>query len=309
MPRGSSSRSKTTTTSSTSTSGSSSGAYYAVQRGRKTGVFTTWAACEAQVKGFSGPVFKKFTSHAEAAAFASGSGVSASTSRSSGTSSSSSSRSTPYSRPTPSTSKLSSSSSADPPVHYAVSAWTFDPTDLVQPTTARRTTATISGAEYAASAFPSAGNGGKGPTVVYTDGSCMGNGQRGGRAGIGAYFGPGDSRNISRPLRLLSRNDEPSNQKAEIQAVTEALKLVPVHEDVVIKTDSQYVVKAWSSWMHSWRRNDYAGVSNVEYFKDLDEQLNRRTGTLRIEYIKAHAGLPGNEAADELAKGGARQYS
>ena len=39
---------------------------YAVAKGRKTGVFKTWAECEAQVKGFAGPVFKGFLSEEEA---------------------------------------------------------------------------------------------------------------------------------------------------------------------------------------------------------------------------------------------------
>ncbi len=48
--------------------------YYAVQRGKKPGVYNTWADCQAQVKGFSGAVFKKFASKAEAEAFAGASG-------------------------------------------------------------------------------------------------------------------------------------------------------------------------------------------------------------------------------------------
>lgn len=39
---------------------------YAVAKGRETGIFKTWAECEAQVKGFAGPVFKGFLSEEEA---------------------------------------------------------------------------------------------------------------------------------------------------------------------------------------------------------------------------------------------------
>lgn len=46
--------------------------YYAVQKGRKTGVFMSWAECQEQTKGFSGAVFKSFTSKAEAEAFVQG---------------------------------------------------------------------------------------------------------------------------------------------------------------------------------------------------------------------------------------------
>lgn len=40
--------------------------YYVVWKGRKTGIFTTWAECEKQVKGFVGAQFKAFESEAEA---------------------------------------------------------------------------------------------------------------------------------------------------------------------------------------------------------------------------------------------------
>ena len=46
---------------------------YAVKKGRKTGVFKTWAECEAQTKGFPGPVFKGFMSEEEANAWLSSS--------------------------------------------------------------------------------------------------------------------------------------------------------------------------------------------------------------------------------------------
>ena len=43
--------------------------YYAVRKGRKTGVFLTWAECQKQVTGFSGAEFKSFPTMEEARAF------------------------------------------------------------------------------------------------------------------------------------------------------------------------------------------------------------------------------------------------
>lgn len=40
--------------------------YYAVKKGRKTGIFTTWAECQEQINGFSGAVYKSFPSEQEA---------------------------------------------------------------------------------------------------------------------------------------------------------------------------------------------------------------------------------------------------
>ncbi len=43
--------------------------YYAVQKGRHRGIFETWAACEKEVKGVGGAIYKSFSSKAEAEAF------------------------------------------------------------------------------------------------------------------------------------------------------------------------------------------------------------------------------------------------
>lgn len=46
--------------------------YYAVKKGRKTGIFSTWPEAQAQVKGFSGALYKSFTTKEEATAFIEG---------------------------------------------------------------------------------------------------------------------------------------------------------------------------------------------------------------------------------------------
>lgn len=46
--------------------------FYAVKRGRKTGLFTVWAECAAQVKGFQGAVYKGFMTEEEARAWLGG---------------------------------------------------------------------------------------------------------------------------------------------------------------------------------------------------------------------------------------------
>lgn len=49
--------------------------FYAVKRGRKTGLFTVWAECAAQVKGFQGAVYKGFMTEDEARAWLGGADV------------------------------------------------------------------------------------------------------------------------------------------------------------------------------------------------------------------------------------------
>jgi ribonuclease HI len=43
--------------------------FYAVGKGRTTGIFTTWTECQESVKGFSGAMFKKFDTKGDAEGF------------------------------------------------------------------------------------------------------------------------------------------------------------------------------------------------------------------------------------------------
>ena len=42
--------------------------FYAVIRGRKTGVFTSWFSCERQIKGYKGAIYKSYKTRSEAEA-------------------------------------------------------------------------------------------------------------------------------------------------------------------------------------------------------------------------------------------------
>lgn len=75
---------------------------------------------------------------------------------------------------------------------------------------------------------------------VYTDGACVHNGTKFAKAGYGVYFGPENPYNISARIR-----DNPSNQRAEMTAVLEAMRVTLAHGLVatggtlLIHTDSQ----------------------------------------------------------------------
>ena len=46
--------------------------FYAVKKGRQTGIFLTWAQCQEQVKGYPGAIFKSFPTKEEALAYLGG---------------------------------------------------------------------------------------------------------------------------------------------------------------------------------------------------------------------------------------------
>ncbi|MCC7269793.1 MAG: ribonuclease HI, partial [Rhodocyclaceae bacterium] len=95
--------------------------------------------------------------------------------------------------------------------------------------------------------------------------------------------------------------------RMELTAVIRALEALrrPVHARV--HTDSQYVQKGISEWIHAWKKRGWrtAGrqpVKNAELWRELDELAARH----RIEWrwVKGHAGHAENERADALARRG-----
>lgn len=138
--------------------------------------------------------------------------------------------------------------------------------------------------------------------VVYTDGSSLGNGKSGSRAGYGLFFKDDDPRNKGYRLE----GDIQTNQRSELMAAIKALEIVESSTNLLIRTDSNYLVRGMNSWIKSWKLNEWnIPVKNMDLFKRLDKIVTERTGMVRFEYVKAHSGIYGNEMADKLAKEGA----
>jgi ribonuclease HI len=144
---------------------------------------------------------------------------------------------------------------------------------------------------------------------IYTDGSCVGNGKHVSFAGVGVFYGPDDPRNVSQVLT----EGKPSNQNAELQALFlatgEADRMLRCGEAerVAIYTDSQYGINCATEWYRTWTRNGWitsAGhpVAHRGWIEPIALRLDLWRGRLRLEKIKAHVGLYGNEQADELAR-------
>ena len=144
--------------------------------------------------------------------------------------------------------------------------------------------------------------------IVYTDGACRNNGTDIAVGGIGVYFGPSDPRNASEPL--LGRQ---TNQRAELQAVIRALEIIVSHrrgsrESVEIRTDSSYVQKGITKWIHGWKKNNWRTASqkpvkNKDLWITLDHLVTKVNRAIFV-HVKAHSGIEGNEQADRLAVDG-----
>jgi ribonuclease HI len=144
--------------------------------------------------------------------------------------------------------------------------------------------------------------------LVYTDGSCHGNGKIGSKAGIGVYFAPNDPRNISEPLPRTFH--KATNNRAEMSAMIQALKTVRNTESVIY-TDSQYLVNGITRWMTGWKSNgwkkkDGRSILNVDLWEELYGLYTN--SKCDVEHCKAHSGIVGNEMADKFANMGAERY-
>ncbi|MBV8664933.1 MAG: ribonuclease HI [Burkholderiaceae bacterium] len=134
---------------------------------------------------------------------------------------------------------------------------------------------------------------------IYTDGACKGNP---GTGGWGALLIAGEHRK-----ELFGGERNTTNNRMELRAVIEALNALKRPCDVVVHTDSQYVQKGISEWIHGWKARGWKTaakepVKNVDLWRALDEAQGKHK--IEWRWVKGHAGHEGNEAADALANKG-----
>ncbi|KAF8167531.1 ribonuclease H-like domain-containing protein [Crassisporium funariophilum] len=144
--------------------------------------------------------------------------------------------------------------------------------------------------------------------VVYSDGACKGNGKRVSRGGIGVWWGPDDPRNLAEPCP-----GEQTNNRAELIAILRVLETTPISKKpLLIKTDSQYSINSFQSWIHSWKRNNWRTaqgepVKNAGIIRCVSKYLDIRSRSgqrVHLQYVKGHSGDVGNDGADEMANRG-----
>ncbi len=144
------------------------------------------------------------------------------------------------------------------------------------------------------------GTGDEATTVhIWTDGACKGNP---GRGGWGAYLVWGE-----REKEIFGGDPETTNNRMELTAVIEGLRALSRPCRVVLHVDSTYVMNGITTWIRGWQANgwrtkDKKPVKNAELWRALADEVARHAVTW--EWVKGHAGDPGNEHADALANRG-----
>ena len=132
---------------------------------------------------------------------------------------------------------------------------------------------------------------------IYTDGACRGNP---GKGGWGAILKYGDK------IKEISGGErETTNNRMELTAAIEALKLLKEPCQVTLTSDSKYLIdaiqKKWiDSWQKKgWKKADKSPVLNVDLWQALLEQLSRHE--VEFVWVHGHAGHEYNERCDVLA--------
>ena len=132
---------------------------------------------------------------------------------------------------------------------------------------------------------------------IYTDGACSGNPGPGGWGSVLMYNGH---------RRELSGGEaQTTNNRMELMAVIQALETLKRPCEVVLHTDSTYVMKGMTEWLENWKRRnwrtaDRKPVKNVELWQRLEQAIGRHA--VQWRWVRGHSGVAGNERADELAR-------
>ena len=102
---------------------------------------------------------------------------------------------------------------------------------------------------------------------------------------------------------LFGGESPTTNNRMELTAVIEALAALKRQPcDIVLHTDSQYVMKGITEWIRGWKTADKQPVKNVDLWVRLDELASQHE--IKWVWVKGHAGHDGNERADKLANKG-----
>ncbi len=137
---------------------------------------------------------------------------------------------------------------------------------------------------------------------IFTDGACQGNPGPGGWAAILRYQ--------DREKEIYGCARETTNNRMELSAAIESLRLLKQPCEVELTTDSEYLKNGITSWINGWKRNGWKTsakkpVLNQDLWKALDELTQQHT--IRWRWTKGHADHPENNRCDELATRAARE--
>jgi len=154
--------------------------------------------------------------------------------------------------------------------------------------------------------------------IIFTDGASKGNPGPGGYGAVIVYpevLSKGDGEKI---LELGGSEKHTTNNRMELMGAIKALEKIKKEKgDILIYTDSSYLINGITKWVYGWQKNNWKKASNDPHKKpeevlnqDLWKKLadlaglnhkNDRSRKINWEYVGGHIGIVGNERCDEIA--------
>ena len=133
---------------------------------------------------------------------------------------------------------------------------------------------------------------------IYTDGACSGN------PGIGGW-GVVILVPREKPVHLNGGSNNTTNNQMELTATIEGLQYFKESKQILIITDSKYVINGIESWIKNWKKNGWKTASkkpvkNKDLWEKLDKEITKHA--IEWQWVKGHAGNDNNEKADYLAR-------
>ncbi|EJN09323.1 ribonuclease HI [Herbaspirillum sp. YR522] len=134
---------------------------------------------------------------------------------------------------------------------------------------------------------------------IYSDGACKGNPGLGGWGALLVFNG--------QEKEIFGGERNTTNNRMELMAVIQALTVLKRPCEVVVHTDSQYVQKGISEWIHGWKARGWKTAAREPVKNaDLWQALDAAQAEHQVEWrwVRGHNGHAGNERADQLANRG-----
>jgi len=140
---------------------------------------------------------------------------------------------------------------------------------------------------------------------IFTDGGCSGNPGPGGWAYVILEQTPEGEKMLAKEKGAQKST---TNNRMELTAVISALRAIKAARTpgvITVFTDSQYVQKGITSWIHAWKKNswktaDKKPVKNRDLWEELDSLAAQLP--LKWEWVKGHTGNEYNEICDAMTQ-------
>ncbi|MBV9183846.1 MAG: ribonuclease HI [Acidobacteria bacterium] len=132
---------------------------------------------------------------------------------------------------------------------------------------------------------------------MYCDGSCLGNPGPGGWA-YRVWQG-------ARLLREQSGTEQnTTNSRMELRAAIEGLKSFPSASDIVVVSDSRYLISGMTELLplwnaRNWRSSNGPAIRNQALWQELIAASKRHK--VRWQWVRGHSAVPEQESVDRLA--------